>query len=138
MDNKQAVAVDVRRVMAGVVVDDLLLARNWYETVLGRPPDATPMDGLLEWHVNDGAWLQVVDVDVVRAVQRREEWGRAGASSVSFVVANLDDHRATFAANAIPIVSHYTTASALKTVTVSDPAGNFVTFVEEPERVEPA
>jgi catechol 2,3-dioxygenase-like lactoylglutathione lyase family enzyme len=136
MMNKRAVVV--RRLMAGVVVDDLQAARAWYETVLGQAPDAAPMDGLLEWHVNDGAWLQVVDVQIVRAVQRRDGWGCAGASSVSFVVENLDDQRATFAANAIPIVSQYTTASALKTVTVSDPAGNFVTFVEEPERVEPA
>lgn len=44
----------------------------------------------------------------------------------------------TFAANGIPVVSQYTTAGFLKTATVSDPAGNFVTFVEElPQNVDP-
>lgn len=117
--------------MAGVVVDDLEAARAWYQIMLGRPPDATPMGGLLEWHLASDAWLQVVDIAKVREVQHAPQWGSAGASSVSFVVAHLDDQLATFAANRIAIVSQYTTASSLKTATVRDPAGNFVTFVED-------
>jgi catechol 2,3-dioxygenase-like lactoylglutathione lyase family enzyme len=127
--NTQTVA---RRIMAGIVVDDLQAARAWYETVLGRPPDAAPMSGLLEWHLMDHAWLQVVDLQIVRDIQHSARWGAAGASSVSFVIADLDTQLARFAANGIEVVSQYTTVSSLKTATVSDPAGNFVTFVEEP------
>ena len=122
--------VDLRILMAGVVVDDMDAARAWYEMVLGCPPDATPMAGLLEWHLTDDAWLQVVDVEIVRQVQHAAQWGSAGASSVSFVVKQLDHHLAAFAANGIDIVSQYTTNAALNTATVRDPAGNFVTFVE--------
>jgi catechol 2,3-dioxygenase-like lactoylglutathione lyase family enzyme len=122
---------EVRRLMAGVVVDDLEAARAWYQTVLGRPPDATPMGGLLEWHLASDAWLQVVDIAKVREVQHTSQWGSTGASSVSFVVAHLDDQLATFAENRIAIVSQYTTENSLKTATVRDPAGNFVTFVED-------
>lgn len=123
--------VNVRRVMAGVVVDDLETARTWYETVLGRSADAAPMSGLLEFHFTEGAWLQVVDVKTVREIQHIAKWGCAGASSVSFVVENLDEQRAMFAAHGIAVVSEYVTDERLRTATVSDPAGNFVTFVED-------
>lgn len=124
-------APEIRRLMAGVVVDDLEAAGGWYQAMLGRPPDATPMGGLLEWHLASDAWLQVVDIAKVREIQHAAQWGSAGASSVSFVVAHLDDQLAAFAENGIAIVSQYTTGSSLKTATVRDPAGNFVTFVED-------
>ncbi len=118
--------------MAGIVVDDVQAAGAWYEMVLGRPPDAAPMSGLLEWHLMDDAWLQVVALRAVRDIQHSAQWGAAGASSVAFVIADLDDQLARFAANGIELISKYTTDSELKTATVSDPAGNLVTFVEEP------
>jgi catechol 2,3-dioxygenase-like lactoylglutathione lyase family enzyme len=124
--------------MAGIVVDDLERARSWYEAVLGRPADAAPMGGLLEWHFNGEAWLQVVEVQIVRAVQQTATWGAAGASAVSFVIANLDDQLAVLRAYGIPIVSQYETKAFAKTASVRDPAGNFVTFVEEASQVEPA
>jgi hypothetical protein len=117
--------------MAGVVVDDLEAARAWYQMALGGPPDATPMAGLLEWHFGSGAMLQVVDLATVREVQHAVQWGTAGASSVSFVIERLDDQLRTFADNRVEIVSQYTTEAALRTATVRDPAGNFVTFVED-------
>jgi catechol 2,3-dioxygenase-like lactoylglutathione lyase family enzyme len=128
----QTPTLALRRVLAGVVVDDLEAAKKWYESVLGRPADAAPMGGLLEWHLNDAAWLQVVDIKTVRNVQRDARWGGAGASSVSFVVERLDDELAMFAAEHIPLVSQYTTKGFARTATVRDPSGNYVTFVEEP------
>jgi hypothetical protein len=122
---------DVRRVLAEVVVDDLDTAQGWYGAVLGRPADAAPMGGLLEWHLNDAAWLQVVDIATVRDVQRDAQWGSAGASSISFVVEHLDDQLATFEALRIPLVSQFTTKGFARTATVCDPSGNYVTFVEE-------
>gem|GEM_PF-5751912 len=89
------------------------------------------MAGLLEWHLNDAVWLQVVDIKTVRDVQHDAQWGGAGASSVSFVVEHLDDELATFAAQHIPLISQYTTKDFARTATVRDPSGNYVTFVEE-------
>jgi hypothetical protein len=126
---------ELRRVMAGVVVDDLKMAQGWYGAVFGKPADAAPMGGLLEWHLNDGAWLQVVDIQTVRDVQRDAQWGSSGASSVSFVVEHLDDQLATFEGLSIPLVSQYSTKGFARTATVRDPSGNYVTFVEELDSV---
>jgi hypothetical protein len=122
----------VKRVFACVVVDDLKVAGAWYGLVLGREADAAPMAGLLEWHLTPGGWLQVVDIEVVREVQLREHWGTAGSSSVAFVIESLDDQLAVLRENGIAIGPQYTTTASLKTATVVDPAGNLITFVEEP------
>jgi hypothetical protein len=89
------------------------------------------MGGLLEWHLDDAVWLQVVDIETVRGVQRDARWGGSGASSISFVVERLDEQLATFAALDIPLISQYTTEGFARTATVRDPSGNYVTFVEE-------
>jgi hypothetical protein len=75
--------------------------------------------------------VTVVDVQRVREIQHRAKWGSAGASSVSFVVPNLDNYLEMFAVNGIRVVSQYTTNGFPKTATVSDPAGSLVTFVDE-------
>jgi hypothetical protein len=121
----------IRRVFAGMVVDDLAAAGAWYERVLGRPADAAPMPGLLEWHFTESSRLQVVDIQTVRAVLGDAQWGAAGASSVSFVVERLDDQLAVFASNGIAVGPMFSTEGSLKTASVKDPAGNLVTFVEE-------
>ena len=46
-----------------------------YENLLDRPPDKRPMEGLAEWQMRDGAWIQVY-----------EDKQRAGFSSVTFAV----------------------------------------------------
>jgi hypothetical protein len=120
----------IRRIFAGIVVDDLQRARVWYEHVHGRSADAAPMGGLVEWHLLDDGWLQVVDIKKVRDIQRNGEWGSAGSSSIALVVDNLDDQLAVLRTNEIPIGPIYTTPD-LKTATVSDPFGNLITFVEE-------
>jgi len=119
-----------RRVFAGVLVNDLDAARAWYERVLGRAPDAAPMEGLLEWHLTENGWLQVVNIQNVRDIQRQSAWGAAGSSSVAFVVERLDDQLAVLEANKVPVGPMYTTPH-VKTATTSDPSGNLVTFVEE-------
>src|ERR1019366_8411868 len=95
--------VMIRKVFAGVVVDDLAAAGAWYECVLGRPPDAAPMDGLLEWHLADTGWLQIVAIDSVREIQLRSGWGSAGSSSVALVVESIDEQLALLHANAIAV-----------------------------------
>ena len=117
-----------------MVVDDLAAARTWYEQVLGSPPDAAPMEGLLEWHLAGSGWLQVVDVDIVRTIQQRANWGAAGSSSAAFVVDSLDDQLGIFTSNGIPVGPVYTTGPSFKTATVADPSGNLLTFVEELDR----
>lgn len=66
--------------LAQSTVSDLDAARGWYAAVLGREPDATPMDGLLEWHFSYTAGVQVW-----------EDPSRAGTSTTVVEVADLDD-----------------------------------------------
>lgn len=48
----------ITQVLAQCAVTDLDRARAWYDTLLGRAPDA-PMAGLLEYHLTDGGGLQL-------------------------------------------------------------------------------
>jgi len=65
--------------LAGIMVSDLTTAEAWYEQLLSRPADARPMEGLAEWKLADGGWIQVF-----------QDKDRAGSSSVTFLVSGLD------------------------------------------------
>jgi predicted enzyme related to lactoylglutathione lyase len=47
------------RILAQSTVSDIGAAERWYTALWERGPDARPMPGLLEWHVDDTAGLQV-------------------------------------------------------------------------------
>ena len=104
--------------LAGIMVSDLATAEPWYEQLLSRPADARPMDGLAEWRLADGGWIQVF-----------QDTDRAGSSSVTFLVSGLDDQLAELKAKGIPI-ERTTATDYVKTATVTDPAGNRVVFAE--------
>lgn len=104
--------------LAGIMVTSLDTSVAWYEKVLDRPPDARPMDGLAEWKLPGGAWVQVY-------VDRN----RAGFSSVTFEVSGFEEQIEQLKAKGISIAS--TTASDyVKTAMVRDPSGNRVVFAE--------
>ena len=64
---------------ANCAVADLPAAERWYTALFERGPDARPMAGLLEWHLDDRFGVQVwVDPE------------RAGRSTVVLGVADLD------------------------------------------------
>lgn len=104
--------------LAGIMVSDFTTAEAWYEQLLARPADARPMEGLAEWKLADGGWIQVF-----------QDTERAGSSSVTFLVSGLDDHLAELKAKGISI-ERTTTSAYVKTATVCDPAGNRVVFAE--------
>jgi predicted enzyme related to lactoylglutathione lyase len=66
-------------VLAQSTVSDLGAAEPWYTALLGRGPDARPMEGLLEWSVTGDCGLQVW-----------VEPGRAGRSTVLLATDELD------------------------------------------------
>ena len=86
------VVMAIVNALAGVMVSDLATAEIWYEQLLSRPADARPMEGLAEWKLADGGWIQVF--------QDKE---RAGSSSVTFLVSGLDDQLAELKAKGISI-----------------------------------
>lgn len=66
-------------VLAGSVVSDLATAEPWYRSLFGRDPDARPMAGLLEWHLDGASGVQVW-----------QDPERAGRSSVVLGSDDLD------------------------------------------------
>jgi hypothetical protein len=104
--------------LAGIMVGELTTAAAWYERLLERPADSRPMEGLAEWKLPDGGWIQVF-----------QDKTRAGSSSVTFMVSNRDDQLAELKAKGI-LVEATTTSDYVKTATVTDPAGNRVVFAE--------
>jgi predicted enzyme related to lactoylglutathione lyase len=109
----------IEKVLAGVAVGDFDSARDWYGRLLGRTPDAEPMEGLAEWHPSEYGGIQLV-----------EDGERAGSAVVTVVVDSLDERLATLEAEGIaagPIVG---TPGLVRAATVADPEGNQITFAE--------
>jgi glyoxalase superfamily protein len=118
----------VRAIFAGVVAKDLEKQRAWYETIFERVPDAAPMDGLYEWHLDENA-VQLVALSKVREIQKLPDWGARGATSVTLIVEDAESSRkAALSAGGSP-VSEFAN-KGFRTVTVADPEGNLVTFLQ--------
>jgi glyoxylase I family protein len=111
----------VNRVLAGVGVADVDAALPWYEQLFGRPPDATPMQGLAEWHFSSGG--------VVQLVQSGERAGR------SLLTLDFDDLRGELDAmrerglDAGPLDD--TTSDKVLIAATTDPEGNAITLVQQ-------
>lgn len=109
--------MNISNVLAGIMTKNHATARTWYENLLGRTADTTPMEGLAEWHFEGG---------VLQLVQDEE---RAGASSVTLTVTSRENVITELKAKGIP-VGPMTETKFFKTVTINDPEGNRLTFAE--------
>lgn len=69
----------IHRLLAHCTVTDLDRAEHWYTRVLDGRPDARPMPGLIEWHLEPTFGLQVWS-----------ESDRAGRSTVVLDETDLD------------------------------------------------
>ena len=60
-------AVSERRgatsITVGLPVSDVKAARAWYQRVLGKVADIEPVEGIVEFEVHPGSWLQLHDGD---------------------------------------------------------------------------
>ncbi len=98
-------------VIAQATVSDVAVAEPWWTALLGRGPDARPMDGLLEWRL-DGAGLQVW-----------QEPERAGRSTVVLGVDDLDAELARVSAAGL-LVPLGQAGGGGRTAELRDPDGN--------------
>jgi predicted enzyme related to lactoylglutathione lyase len=105
---------------AGIAVNDFASALTWYERLLGRPADAAPMEGLVEWCLAESGGIQLI-----------HDEDRGESSSVTLVVTSLDDQLVALKAEGIPIGPTQGTPGLVKVATVTDPEGNRVTFAED-------
>lgn len=110
--------LDIGRVLATVLVDDVEEAVPWYERLLGRPPDSRVMAGLAEWQLTASGGLQVV-----------QDAERAGKSSVTLLVADIDDAVRDLAARGLTATAETVgeeNGVPRRIAQVQDPAGNTV------------
>lgn len=75
--------MSLRKIYAHLACRSLSVSRPWFEHVLGRAPDAAPMNGLLEWHHGEGAGFQLF-----------ENPAHAGAGTLTLIVEGLPEERA--------------------------------------------
>jgi predicted enzyme related to lactoylglutathione lyase len=104
--------MQVRTVMAQLIVTDIDAAVDFYRALFGRDPDAAPMLGLKEWHFDDAG-----------AVQVYAEPERAGCSGATIHLDDLDDAVAALDRAGLahePI----TDATYVRIVMLADPDGN--------------
>lgn len=106
----------VTRMLASMAVADLDAAVHWYTALLGRAPDALPMEGLAEWHLDERFGLQVFQNE-----------SDAGHSSVVLDDTDLDDRLALLAEAGIEN-DGISPASESRLLQVVDLDGNSVVF----------
>ena len=46
----------ITKALAGMAVEDLAEAMNFYERLFGRAPDARPISDVAEWKLPGGGW----------------------------------------------------------------------------------
>jgi glyoxylase I family protein len=118
--------VEILNVLAGVPVRDMEAAIEWYGSLLGREPDARPMDGLADWHLTDVHTLQLVlDAD------------RAGGGTVTLQVRDIAAAREAAAGRGVTFEYDDTTSTKVKFAELLDPEGNAVAIVESRDGFDP-
>ncbi|WP_328536150.1 VOC family protein [Streptomyces sp. NBC_00344] len=108
-------------VLAVAPVSDISTSVHWYERLLGRPADRTPMPGLADWHLSPGGWLQVF---------RSPE--HAGSTLLNLVVDDLDTTLSELADRGITAGEIQPGGEKVRFAAVHDPDGNRVTLLENP------
>ena len=106
----------IENAIASVAVKDLARARAWYERLLRRPPDSTPMPEVAEWKFPRGGWLQVYQGP-----------DRAGNGSFTLAVSDIDETTAHVASLGIDTRDR-SSGKQTKTLMIVDPDGNHIAF----------
>lgn len=110
--------MSIDNAIASLAVKDIAAATTWYESLLGRGPDSTPMAGVAEWKFPRGGWLQVYELAE-----------RAGNGSVTLAVTDLDSVAAGLEKLGVN-TDEGTANSSVKTLMIVDPDGNHIAFAE--------
>lgn len=109
----------ITSVISVLPVIDHESAVSWYTAWIGRRPDVEPAEGVAEWQLAPGAWLQVsVDPEP------------AGNTTVVVGVPDIDAQRAACEAAGI-VCGDVVDYEVVRTTEALDPAGNKIVFAQE-------
>ena len=110
----------ITKVLAGIPVEDMTDALDFYERLFGRPPDARPISDVAEWKLPSGGWVQLVtDAD------------RAGASAMTLIVEDIAEELGRLGLYGLSPVSK-SVGDFFKTAKFRDPDGNQITLNQPP------
>ena len=113
--------MSIEYVFAGLAVTRLDAAIDWYERLLGKPPDMHPNDCEATWRLTDTASVYIVaDED------------RAGQSAMTMFVDDLDTELDGIAGRGISVGEVETTPGVPRRVKIRDPDGNAIQLAELP------
>lgn len=102
----------ITNALAGIAVENIAVAMDFYEQLFGRPADARPMGDVAEWKLPGGGWVQVhADAD------------RAGASSLTLVVDDIAEELGRLGLHGLHPVAK-SVGDFFKTAKFRDPDGN--------------
>ncbi len=110
--------MSIDNAIASLAVKNLASAVTWYEALLGRSPDSTPMAEVAEWKFPRGGWLQVYQLP-----------DRAGSGSCTLAVSDIEEvvaHVEKLGINA----SQRSSGAQVNTLMIVDPDGNHIAFAE--------
>jgi predicted enzyme related to lactoylglutathione lyase len=102
---------------AGVAVTDFDAAVEWYERLLGGPPDMAPHDTERAWRLTGESWIYVV-----------ADPERAGKSLLTVMVDDLDERLAAIAERGIEVGPVERLGKTTRKAEIVDPEGNRVGF----------
>lgn len=110
--------MSIDNALASLAVKDLGAALPWYEALLGRGADSSPMPTLAEWKFAGGGGLQVYQLPE-----------RAGDGSVTLAVSDIEEvvaHAGTLGID----TSQQSSNEQVKTLMIADPDGNHIAFAQ--------
>jgi predicted enzyme related to lactoylglutathione lyase len=111
--------MSIDNALASVAVKDLKAAVAWYEQLLGRPADSTPMPEVAEWKFPRGGWLQVYELPE-----------RAGHGSFTLAVSDIEEVIAHAQKLGIDTANKTSSGPMVKTLMITDLDGNHIAFAE--------
>jgi catechol 2,3-dioxygenase-like lactoylglutathione lyase family enzyme len=111
--------MEIEVAFIGVPVTDLAAGQDFFERLLGSPPDVLVKEDEVMWRVAEAAWLYVV-VDPPRA----------GNSLAALSVGDLDATLAELAARGINPTKVEQVGDDARKATFLDPDGNSIAVIE--------
>lgn len=106
----------ITNALAGIAVDDMSEALDFYERLFGRPADARPMGHLAEWKLGGGSWVQI-----------HTDGDRAGASTLTLIVDDIGEELGRLSLQGMMPVAK-SVGDFFKTAKFRDPDGNQIIF----------
>ena len=111
---------NIKGVIPVIPVNEFDKALDFYIRLFKKKPDIVPIDGVAEWQLLQGAWIQL-SVDPVRA----------GSTTVVITVDDIEAQYQFCKSNNLTIGEVVEYPEVIKLAELIDPEGNKVSFVQD-------